>query len=261
MASIKLTSICLLLVVGCAEPTPQQTHFPHEAPDPSAATAQEYIDGWGKMGMWLPDAAQVAFFRDHFETSRDEIQDALSHADKSVRMRAAYVLSEIGSAANPAGDDLLARLSVEPDVTVRMYLINALNMIGHDSNATVAFLAKRYELLDSQNVPLDHNGDYPPVDEKITIAAALFTMVDEAEQSQYYEFVTDWLDPPNKAVTGGLLGGYWERRWMAVNSLARMPAATDAIPKLESLLAEPNAKPWVNVHVPRVLAALRKNVR
>ena len=46
---------------------------------------------------------------------------------------------------------------------------------------------------------------------------------------------------------------------MAVNSLERMLGAVHAIPMLESLRDEPGAKPWVEVHVPRVLTALRED--
>lgn len=261
MTSINRIAICILLTAGCSEPEPPAKHFLTRPSYQSAETAQEHIDGWGKMGMWLPNEVTVAFFRENFESSRDELRDALSHTDKSVRMRAAYVIGEIGSAANAAGDELLACLSIEPDETVRMYLVNALNTIGHDSAATITFLANRYESLDAQNVAPNYDKGYPPVDEKITIAAALYTMVDTPAKQQYYDFVTRWLDPPKAEVSGDLLDGYWDRRWMAVNSLERMPTATEAISKLESLLAEPNAKSWVNIHVPRVLAELRKNVR
>ncbi|MEP0347530.1 hypothetical protein, partial [Rhodopirellula bahusiensis] len=80
-----------------------------------------------------------------------------------------------------------------------------------------------------------------------------------ADVLRYYDFVTQWLDPPADDLKGDLLDGYWERRWIAVNSIGQMPDATDAIPKLESLQAEPNARLWVNTHVPRVLGVLREN--
>lgn len=85
--------------------------------------------------------------------------------------------------------------------------------------------------------------------------------MDAESKSRYFDFVTKWLDPPEDDLSGDLLEGYWERRWMAVNALEQMPDATDAIPKLESLEVEPNAKPWVDIHVPRVLGVLRRNIR
>ncbi len=79
--------------------------------------------------MWLPDAEQVAVFRDNFDSSRSSLRDALAHPDYSVRMRAAYVTGEIGKSANPAGEDLVARLREEPNRLVRIYIIDALNAI------------------------------------------------------------------------------------------------------------------------------------
>jgi HEAT repeat protein len=261
MKSIGRMTIFLVYLAGCGRPTPPQSFMPPQTSDGSAATANEYIAGWDDMGMWLPNAKQIAFFRDNFEAAHASLRDALSHSDYSVRMRAAYVIGEIGDAAKSAGEDLLDRLTIEPNETIRMYVVDALNTIGYDTVMTVAALTKRFDALDAKNVPpsLDHS--YAEVDEKITIASALYTMVDAELKPQYYTFVTQWLDPPDKDLAGDLLDGYWDRRWIAVNSLERMPGATDAIPKLESLQAEPDAKPWVDVHVPRVLAVLRKNAR
>ena len=87
------------------------------------------------------------------------------------------------------------------------------------------------------------------------------SFVDADTKSEYFNFVTKWLNPAADDLSGDLLEGYWERRWIAVNSLEQMPDATDAIPKLESLKAEPNAKSWVDVHVPRVLGVLQNNAR
>jgi hypothetical protein len=96
-------------------------------------------------------------------------------------------------------------------------------------------------------------------------------------------------------VPGGLpveeLEGYWQRRWVAVMALESMANATDAIPSqakatppapgtkpasagaagratvadaiplLEAIFHEPNARPWVAAHVPRVLDVLRSKAK
>ena len=251
--NMRSTGIALTLLAvlgGCDRSTPQQT-----VPN----TISECIASWDDMGMWMPDSRQIAMFRAQFKSARGPLREALTHSNDSVRLRAAYVIGEIGPLARPSGEDLLARFLREPDVTVRMYIVDALNLIGYKSGTTVDALAKRYRALDGANVePNDQS--YPEVDEKITIASALYVMVDGQSKSEYYEFVTKWLDPPD-GMHGPLLEGYWDRRWNAVNALERMPGATDAIPKLQSLQAEPNVESWVNVHVPRVLAALRRNAR
>ncbi|MDY0171063.1 MAG: HEAT repeat domain-containing protein [Thermoguttaceae bacterium] len=248
-------------LAGCDRSAPQQDAGPFQRPTIRANTVGECIASWTDMGMWLPDSQQIEIVRAQFKSARGPLRDALSHSDDSVRMRAAYVIGQIGPQARPAGEDLLAQFVREPDRTVRMYIVNALNLIDYNDAATVDALANRYGALDGRNVAPSVDHSYPEVDEKITIASALFTMAETRSKSEYYEFVVKWLDPPNDATHGDLLEGYWERRWMAVNVLERMPGATDAIPKLQSLQAEANAKPWVNVHVPRVLAALRSNAR
>lgn len=261
MKTLGRFAILLVCFVGCDGATHQQKSASRQTPIATAKSVDEYIAGWGDMGMWLPDAKQIGAFRDNFDTARNSLRDALSHSDDSVRMRAAYVIGEIGITARPVGKELLARLTEEPDELVRIYIVDALNAIGYDDHATVAVLVERYKALDGTNVPPNGDPSYAEVDEKIKIASALYSLANDESKSEYYDFVTKWLDPPDDGLNGDLLDGYWERRWIAVNSLERMPAAKDAIPKLESLQTEPNAKPWVNTHVPRVLGVLRKNAR
>jgi len=261
MKTIRALTILSICLVGCDRSIPQQNSTPQQNPIAPNQSVDDYIAGWGEMGMMLPGAAQINIFRDNFDSAHGSLRNALSHSDDSVRMRAAYVISEIGGTAKPAGEDLLARLREESDELVRIYIVDALNVIGYNTDATIAVLSKRYEALDGANVAPNDDSSYAEVDEKIKIASALYSLTDADSKSEYYDFVVQWLDRPDDGLNGALLDGYWERRWIAVNSLAQMPTAADAIPKLESLQAEPNAKAWVNIHVPRVLGVLKKNAR
>ena len=261
MKTLGRLMILFVCVAGCDGATQQQKPGSRQTEIALRKTVGDYIASWGAMGMWLPDVQQVRVFRDNFDAARDGLIEALSHSDKAVRMRAAYVIGQIGIIARPSGQELLARLTDESDVLVRIYIVNALNLIGYDNQATVALLVERYNALDGTNVPPNVEVSYAPVDEKITIACAIYSLTNDESNSEYYDFVTGWLDPPDKSLNSVLLDGYWERRWIAVNSLERMPAAKNAIPKLESLQSEPNSKPWVSVHVPRVLETLRKDAR
>ena len=247
-----------LFLVGC-----DRAGSPARSPvqQTPVQTPEQYMAGWGEMGMQLPDAEQVKVFRNNFDSTRGALRDALSHSNHSVRMRAAYVIGEIGETAKPAGAELLARFADEPDELVRIYIIDALNAIDYGTEAAVTVLAERYKALDGTNVPPNDDHSYAEVDEKIKVASALYSFVDADTKSEYFNFVTKWLNPAADDLSGDLLEGYWERRWIAVNSLEQMPDATDAIPKLESLKAEPNAKSWVDVHVPRVLGVLQNNAR
>lgn len=246
MKTIRALVIFFVCLVGCQRNATNQS-------------VDNFIAGWGEEGMMLPDVGQVSAFRDNFESAQGSLTKALSHSDDSVRMRAAYVIGEIGVRANPAGEDLLARFIEEPDNLVRIYIVDALNAIGYDTNLTISVLSDRYVALSSANVPLNNDHSYAEVDEKINIASALYSLADADSKPEYYDFVIRWLDSPDDGLTAELLDGYWERRWMAVSSLEQMPNATGAIPKLESLQAESDAKPWVHTHVPRVLAVLRKS--
>ena len=261
MRSTACIALLSVLLVGCDRASSQPGATTQQTPVQQTKTVEEHVASWSEMGMWLPDAEQVTIFRDNFDSARSSLRDALANPNDSVRMRAAFVIGEIGDSAKPAGEDLIARLREEPDRLVRIYIIDALNAISYDSGAAVTVLAARYEALDGTNVPPNDNHSYAEVDEKIKVASALYSFVDADSRSQYFDFVSKWLDPPNADLNGDLLDGYWERRWIAVNSLEQMPYATDAIPKLEALKTEPNAKSWVHVHVPRVLGVLRKNAR
>lgn len=249
---IAVAAILLLLALGgCTKRAPQQNVPQHD----------QYIGEWAGMGMWLPKDDQVQYFAANFASSYPSLKEALAHPDHSVRMRAAYVLGEIDSPARTAGPDLLARLKNEPDVLVRIYIIDALIGIGYRGEDTVATLTQRFESLNGTNVPPIGAGSYAEVDEKITVASALYSLGEESERSTYFDFVTVWLKPIPKNVTGTMLDGYWERRWIAVNSLEHMRGATEAIPLMEAMRTENGAQSWVDTHVPRVVGALQRGER
>lgn len=246
---ITIAATLLLLVVGgCAKKSPPQNVPRHD----------QYIAEWAGMGMWLPKEEQVQYFAGNFTNAYPSLKKALGDPDHSVRMRAAYVIDEIGSPARAAGPDLLSRLKIEPDVLVRLYITNALISIGYRGEDTVATLTQRFEALDGANVPPIGAGTYAEVDEKVVVASALYALGDESAKSKYFDFVTEWLKPIPDDVTGALLEGYWERRWIAVNSLEHMHGATEAIPLLEAMRAEADAESWVDTHVPRVVDSLQR---
>ena len=247
MSTIRALIAVTACIIGC------------DRPDGVNRSVDDYIASWGEMGMMLPDAAQVKVFHESFDSADSSLRKALSHPDDSVRMRAAYVIGELGATAKPVGEDLFARLTQESDELVRIYIVDALIAVGYKTEESIAVLSERYEALDGSNVPPNNGHSYAEVDEKIKIASALYSLAGTESKPEYYDFVTQWLDPPADGLNRGLIDGYWERRWMAVNSLEQMPTATGAIPKLEALQAEAGAKSWVNVHVPRVLDVLRQN--
>ncbi len=76
------------------------------------------------MGMMLSEASLVKVFRDNFISAQESLRKALVHADDSVRMRAAFVIGEIGGTARPLGDDLLNCLIEESDQLVRIYIVD-----------------------------------------------------------------------------------------------------------------------------------------
>ena len=88
---------------------------------------------------------------------------------------------------------------------------------------------------------------------------ALYNLTAGEEREEYLAFVTQWLRPASSDLNGARLEGYWERRLMAVRTLEDMPEASSAVPLLESMLLEDDAKSWVAVHVPRVLSVLKRS--
>ncbi|WP_152098657.1 hypothetical protein [Lacipirellula parvula] len=227
---------------------------------PSADVARqssEYIASWADMGMYLPDAKQVGFFREHFDELRPELVAALSAPESAVQQRAAYVIDEIGGSARACGPDLLRRLQENPERLIRMYLINALASVGYDDPNAIGELQRRYKTLSRENVPRGmFASEYDDVDERINVAAALYRLVPVEDRDEYREFVTQWLEPPGDGLSSRELNGYTERRWHAVIVLEYMPGAYEAIEPLDKMRQEEDAPAWVEVHVPRVLKAL-----
>ena len=100
--------------------------------------------------------------------------------------------------------------------------------------------------------------DYTFVDERISVASALYVLAEESPQRDVFrEFVLQWLRPPTAELSAKDLADYWDHRWCAVISVEFMHGADEAIRLLESMLTEEDAKPWVAVHVPRALRSLQ----
>lgn len=246
-----IVALAAVSVVGCDSASTSPDLVRPTSPA-GVQSADECIAGWAEMGMWLPDQREVCFFSDTFDSSSESLFAELSHPDYRVRMRAAYVIDKLGAPANVASPHLLSQLEKEENRLVRMYLLAALATIQWDDDRVCDVLTERFEALSSANVPLRPDDSYAEVDEKIEIAATLYTVTAAETKEEYRTFVTDWLKPPPEGLSKVLLDGYWERRRIAVMSLERMPGAVEAVPLLKSLRKEPDAKLWVHTHVPRL---------
>lgn len=247
MQLVRLYFVFALVLVGCGKPSNSPRHI------------QAWVDSWAEMGMYLPDEEQVQFLHANLKDVRPELEEALSHENPDVRQRAAYVIAQIGPDADALGNSLFEQLEREQEQLVQIYLIDALGAIRFANKEVQASLEAKYAALSDENVPpsLFDAGKYAEVDEKINLAGVLYVLADEDSQKQYFDFVTQWLAPPGDSMSQAEVYGYWERRWMAVNTLEGMEGATAAIPQLEAMQQENDAKPWVHVHVPRVLNALK----
>lgn len=245
MVRTLLISVFLILSAGCAK-TP-------------TTKAKKYVDSWADMGMWLPDKEQITFFSNYLTDVQEVLISALSNTNPAVRQRAAYVVGEIGPHAVGLGPALSSRLKEEPKRLVRMYLYDALAAVHFVDPSVIDDLKNRFQSLDGKNEPPSEDFSYAAADEKINVAAALYVLDKSPNRREYFEFVMRWLRRPGDDMAPEQLAGYWERRWCAVISLESMLGASEAIPLLEAMLDEPNAKSWVYVHVPRVLKALKQN--
>lgn len=240
-----LIAVFLTLGAGCAK-TPTKK-------------AEKYVDSWANMGMWLPDKEQIGFFSKYLTEVEEVLISALSNTNSDVRQTAAYVIGEIGPDAIGFGPSLFRCLKEEQERIVRMYLYNALAAICFADPSVIDDLKGRFQSLDSKNEPPAQDHSYASADEKINVAAALYVLDKSSNRREYLEYVLRWLHQPVDDMEPERLAGYWERRWCAVISLERMWGASEAIPLLEAMQDEQNAKSWVSVHVPRVLKALKQN--
>jgi hypothetical protein len=219
-----------------------------------------WVDSWAEMGMYLPDQEQVAFLHANLTDVSPELEAAISHKNPDVRQRAAYVIAKIGPDAHALGTSLFEQLKKEQEQLVQIYLVDAIGAIRFKNDEVLDFLETKYASLSDKNVPptLFGGQKYSEVDEKINLAGVLYVLADEDSREKYFDFVTQWLPPPSADMSQAEVSGYWERRWMAVNAFEHMEGATEAIPLLEAMLNEDNAKSWVSVHVPRVLDVLKE---
>lgn len=241
---VLFVAVFLTLSAGCAK-TPKEK-------------AAQYIDSWDEMGMWLPDKEQINFFHNNLTEVREVLIPALSNPNPDVRQRTTYVIGEIGPDAVGLGPALYRCLKVEPKRLIRMYFYNSLAAVRFDDPVVINDLKDRFQSLEGKNTPPTQDHSYAPADEKINVAAALYVLDKSTNRKEYLDYVLRWLSQPGIDLTPEELAGYWERRWCAVISLETMLGASEAIPLLESMLDEPNAKSWVSIHIPRVLKALEK---
>lgn len=202
------------------------------------------------MGMWLPNAEQIEFFKTNIEITKEVLEERLSDTNSDVRQRAAYVVEEIGPAARPLQNALVTALVKERDSIVRIYLCNALREIGGGDESVLAELRSLFDV-SGENKAV--------VGQRIYAGAALATLSkDPGEVADCTAFVCQWLKPPSENLSPAEVEQYWDARWSAVNAIEHVPSARQAVPLLEDMLNEPGKHPWVDIHVPRALASLKK---
>jgi len=202
------------------------------------------------MGMWLPYPTEVAFFTANFAKTRNVLAEKLEDPEIAVRQRAAYVVEGIGPKARPLKDSLLRALHREKESIGRIYLCSALRAVGDGGKDVLAAL---------RAVVSQKSKDHDALNERLYASAALFVLSDDsAERTACEQYVCRWLRPPSANLSTGELQDYWDMRWSAVIAVQHMRGAKRAIPLLKAMLAEPSRQPWVNLHVPRALAALRE---
>jgi hypothetical protein len=242
---------CLALTLtGCAK---------QSVPSDPVAAARYYVKGWNTSSMYLPPQEEISFFANHFQEVSNVLGDALADNEETVRQRAAYVIEHIGEKASALEPRLATQIGKEQSRLVRLYLYGAIRATGAKDPATVEGLKKRYNGM--INAEETKEGIYSTTDERISLASALYVIDDQPEErGKLLQEVTQWLQPPAATLSGRELDTYWEHRWMAVISVEHMRGAKEAIPLLESMLAEKPTKSWVDVHVPRALQTLRKSL-
>lgn len=234
-------SIVLVLVLTCGCNNQNSLEIKNQA--------DKYAKGWADMGMWLPNANELSFFSTNFDAVSEVLVTKLNDPNEDVRQRAAYVIEQIGPQAKSLQPAIVTALAKEKVPVVRIYLCNALRATGEGNEEALLQLRKMFD-----NTANDKNA----FDQRIYAAAALSVLSkDAAEISKCTDHVCQSLTLPQPNLSAEQLETHWDRCWTAVNAVEHMPGAQQAIPLLEQLLTA-NAHPgWVEVHVPRALAALK----
>jgi hypothetical protein len=223
--------------------------------------ATKLIAGWAESGMMLPDGEQREFFRVHRDQVMPALEAALAHKSESIRMRAAYVIESCEPASGTLASMLLRRVPVEKDRLVRIYIYNALCTHGPSSLEAADSLANRWNALDKKAITPDVEYEPSEASEAMYLAGALSVCArDQAARKQYAAFVLGWLEPPPANTPADKLDAYWEVRWSTLAALRSMPPTEGAVPLLEKMFREPNAKPWVEFQVKATLEVQRKKV-
>ena len=122
-------------------------------------------------------------------------------------------------------------LKDEPHRLVRMYLYPALRKVGYDEPQSIALLKERFASLDESNTEPKHEGsksDYTDADEKISVASALYVLVQGPDRKVYLNFILKWLRP-DEQLTVGRREGLWNRRRLVVLVWENMPDGGEAI--------------------------------
>lgn len=248
MPKTLLSIFACALIIGCNNG--KTTKSPPAKVAQVKKQAVSYSEEWADMGMWLPKADQVAFFAANIDITKDVLAEKLSHKNSDIRQRAAYVIEEIGPTANALQKALVTALVQERESLVRIYLCNALRAVGDADEDVLAELRILFQK------PGDSKEN---LEQRIYSGAALATLSKKPDEiAECTAFVCQWLKPPGKELSPSELEKYWDIRWSAVNAVEHMTNARQAIPLLEKLLDEPGKQSWVELHVPRALASLKK---
>lgn len=211
--------------------------------------ADTYANAWADMGMWLPNDTELSFFSTNFDVVSDVLIAKLNDPKEDVRQRAAFVIEQIGPRAKSLQPTVVTALAKEQVPVVRIYLCNALRATGEGNEEALVQLRK---MLDNKA----NNKD--AFDQRIYAAAALSVLSkDAAEISKCTDQVCQSLALPPTGLSAEQLETHWDQCWTAVNAVEHMPSAQQAIPLLEQLLTANGHPGWIEVHVPRALAALK----
>jgi hypothetical protein len=208
--------------------------------------------------MYLPDK-QIPFFAEHFHEVEDVLVKALKHSKPKISTRAAYVIENIGEKAISLESELFRVLEMESERAVRLYLYDALRGVGACEKVTIDALKQRFDFLPTDVNDLGGEEErYTNKHEHIHVAVALYVLDDLSNaRPRYLHAVLKWLEPPAANLGKEDIEAYWDYRRSAVLAVEYMNGATEAIPLLKAMLLEQPQKPWVSVHVPRVLDALQ----
>jgi hypothetical protein len=212
------------------------------------AEAQDCVNKWPALGMWLPKNQEVDFFRKHYDVTREILSREIHNNDKEISRTALYVVRELMETARDLGPDLVEILASDPTGEPNLSVVRALTGVRYRSPQCQSELNRQW------------NAVVEKPDLALTLAAAQYAISESAEERQRAEnYITQWLQPMPDELSASERTAYLDTQLDAVMCVKLVPGFKAVEAPLERLLKNP-IKLWMTTQIPDALSRIRRPV-